>query len=117
MDKFWSSGRPVGQTHWTQLSVELGGLTGKCLWASLMKRQGNGEEREGGNGERCTEGESSFVILQHNCNLGMMLESTHMYIAGLFHSLQMSKPKLFFAHGASIGTLMSASVQWELWTP
>ena len=65
--------------------------------------------------ERCTEGESSFVsrfILQHNCN-----QSTHMYIGGLFHSLQMSKPKLFFAHGASIGTLMSASVQWELWTP
>ena len=61
MDKFWSLGRPVGQTHWTQLSVELGGLTEKYLWASPTNRQGNGEEWEDGNGERCTEGESSFV--------------------------------------------------------
>ena len=51
--------------------------------------------------ERDVQRESSFVSRFITHDLSVMLESTHMYIGGLFHSLQMSKPKSFLSMGHS----------------
>lgn len=91
MNKFWSSERPVGQTHWTQLSVELGDLTGKCLWAFLTNRQGNGERYGRMEMERDIQG--GWVVCA-------MVESTHMDISGFIGS----RCLIFF----SVGHLQSS---------